>query len=191
MSCLKPSEVHPCPGLELCLKETWYCEDKKARCREGKTKQRMELVHARVQHFFVHIYFIFFILSSSRQANIFLQGTLRQWTAGPPEILFRTIPQKFQETSTATSEVLHWYKAEYGSQAVKSEVQYKPYVGIWNLERTLTNECMSDRNMRFWFDETHSGGSFSVRRSACIGNAHAQCSPCISIHDSTYPLATL
>lgn len=112
-------------------------------------------------------------------------------TAGPPEILFRTIPRKFQETSTATSEVFHWCKAEYGSQAVKSEVQHKPYVGIWNLERTLTNECMSDRNMRFWFDETHSGGSFSVGRSACIGNAHAQCSPCISIHDSTYPLATL
>lgn len=47
-------------------------------------------------------------------------------TARPPQVLFRTIPQKFQESSTATTEFSHGYNAEYESQAVKSGAQYKP-----------------------------------------------------------------
>lgn len=38
MCCLKPSVVHPCPGLDFRLKETWYCEDKNSKMQRRNNK---------------------------------------------------------------------------------------------------------------------------------------------------------
>lgn len=90
-------------------------------------KQRTGLIHARVQHFFFYISSHNFFLISLGQANIFLQGILGQYC--------RSSRNPFQNNSLEFQGITHSYQrvffprdnAEYDSQAVKSEVQYKPY----------------------------------------------------------------
>lgn len=111
----------------LPLRKMLHCEDERARCREGKQNRKRGLFHARVQHLFIytssHTSF-----TSSVQANIFLQGTLRQWAL--LQVFLKSVSQSLLRSSRDHPQLPLSFSsddAEYESQAVKSEVvQYKP-----------------------------------------------------------------
>lgn len=156
---MKPSKVHPSPALEGAT-ALW---EQRGKMQRGKMKQRTGLIHARVQHFFFYISSHNFFLISLGQANIFLQGILGQYC--------RSSRNPFQNNSLEFQGITHSYQrgffprdnAEYDSQAVKSEVQYKPYRAWkehWQMNGRLKETWNTDSN------ETRFGESFFFFQSA-------------------------
>lgn len=126
-------------------------------------KQRTGLIHARVQQIFFYISSHNFYFISLGQANIFLQGILGQYC--------RSSRNPFQNNSLEFQGITHSYQrvffprdnAEYDSQAVKSEVQYKPYRAWkehWQMNGRLKETWNTDSN------ETRFGESFFFSQSA-------------------------
>lgn len=175
----------PCPWGSYCTVRT------KGQDAERENETENGLIHARVQHFFFYISSHNFFLISLGQANIFLHGILGQYC--------RSSRNPFQNNSLEFQGITHSYQRVFFP-----EIMLNMILRQWNLKYN-TNLIEPGKNTDKWMDVwkkheiliqmKHALGKFffffSICRSACIGNAHAQCSPCISSDDSTYPLATL
>lgn len=152
-----PLWSHPRSIQALPLRELLHCENKGARCREGKwNRERGWFMQECNISFSIFLATIFFFISLG-QANIFLQGILGQYC--------RSSRNPFQNNSLEFQGITHSYQrvffprdnAEYDSQAVKSEVQYKPYRAWkehWQMNGRLKETWNTDSN------ETRFGESF-------------------------------
>lgn len=142
----KPSEVHPCPGPELWEREreTLNCEDKKSKMQRRKTKQRTEgLAHARVQRFSLCLFLdalIIFLGTGKHVPPRHTQAMIN--AAGPPETPFsRTTSSEVPENSHSyffflpPADIMLDMNLRQWNQKYR---KCKPYVWMWNLERTLT-----------------------------------------------------
>lgn len=115
----------------------------RSKMQTGKNKTENGVATCKSATFLV-TYSELHLFSSEAQAYIFLRDILRQWTILQvlSNSFIKTIPQKLQDSSTATTEFFHWYNADYESQAVKSEVQYTPYE-TWK-DHSIMNACLTE-----------------------------------------------
>lgn len=143
----KNPDVSPPLGMSVLFKALWgpsmpwpwalldtVLSGQKSKMQRRKTKQRAGLVHARVQHFFSIFLaaLIFFLRTGKHFPSKAYSGNDQ---APSLQILLKSFAEPFLRSSR---EFVDWYNAEYESQAVKSEVQYKPYeiwdTGNWDME---------------------------------------------------------
>lgn len=173
-SCSKLSDVRPSPWSRESFKRNTALSGLNSTMQRRKTKQIMGRIHAKV-----HISPLFFHPHSRQIFSSKAYSFMVLLKSFPEPLLWPS--KQIHSYHRAFPRIESWIWMNEQLKTVCCDM--KPGRKHWRMKACPTVTSGSD-SMRF-------GANLSVRRSASIANAHAHCSPCRSIQESTYPLATL